>query len=70
MVGNLKDQVMVIKGPYTFYVPLQFWFCRNIGLALPLIALQYHEVAINIKFRDFKECWVNDSLQYYVNKKW
>ena len=26
------------------YVPLQFWFCRNPGLAIPLIALQYHEV--------------------------
>jgi len=32
------------------YVPLQFWFCRNIGLALPLIALQYHEVKVNIQF--------------------
>jgi len=32
------------------YVPLDFWFCRNIGLALPLIALQYHEVKINIEF--------------------
>ena len=30
------------------YVPLQFWFCRNPGLSLPLIALQYHEVKINI----------------------
>ena len=30
------------------YVPLEFWFCRNIGLALPLIALQYHEVKINL----------------------
>ncbi len=29
-----------------FYVPLQFWFCRNAGLALPLIALQYHEVKV------------------------
>jgi len=27
-------------------VPLNFWFCRNPGLALPLIALQYHEVKI------------------------
>ena len=34
------------------YVPLEFWFCRNIGLALPLIALQYHEVKINIEFSD------------------
>lgn len=32
------------------YTPLQFWFCRNIGLALPLIALQYNEVSINILF--------------------
>ena len=29
-----------------FYVPLFFWFCRNPGLALPLIALQYHEVKV------------------------
>ena len=28
------------------YTPLQFWFCRNPGLALPLIALQYHEVKV------------------------
>jgi hypothetical protein len=29
-----------------FQIPLQFWFCRNPGLALPLIALQYHEVKL------------------------
>ena len=29
-----------------YNVPLQFWFCRNPGLALPLIALQYHEVKV------------------------
>jgi len=27
-------------------MPLNFWFCRNPGLALPLIALQYHEVKV------------------------
>ena len=31
-------------------VPLQFWFCRNPGLALPLIALQYHEVKVIVEF--------------------
>jgi len=35
---------------YEVYVPLEFWFCRNVGLALPLIALQYHEVKINIEY--------------------
>ena len=34
-----------------FYVPLQFWFCRNPGLALPLIALQYHEVKVRLTTR-------------------
>jgi hypothetical protein len=42
--GDLKDK--------SLYVPLEFWFCRNIGLALPLIGLQYHEVKINIQFED------------------
>jgi len=36
--------------PVYAYVPLQFWFCRNPGLAIPLIALQYHEVRLNIEF--------------------
>ena len=40
-------------GGLTVYVPLQFWFCRNPGLALPLIALQYHEVKVNIEFKSF-----------------
>ena len=35
----------------TYYIPLQFWFCRNPGLGLPLIALQYHEVKLNVEFR-------------------
>ena len=51
----------------TLYIPLQFWFCRNPGLALPLIALQYHEVKINIEFRDARQCfcgtgeWMNQT---------
>jgi hypothetical protein len=40
----------------TLYVPLQFWYCRNPGLALPLIALQYHEVKINLDLRPIDEC--------------
>jgi hypothetical protein len=40
------------------WVPLEFWFCRNVGLALPLIALQYHEVKINIEFEQKANCLV------------
>jgi hypothetical protein len=31
------------------YIPLRFWFCNNNGLALPLIALQYHDVRVNVE---------------------
>ena len=44
------------------YVPLQFWFCRNPGLALPLIALQYHEVKIKLTTRSLAGL-VNGSTQ-------
>ena len=47
----------------TLYIPLLFWFSRNPGLALPLIALQYHEVKINIDFRPIGEVlWAVKSL--------
>ena len=47
----------------TLYIPLQFWFCNNPGLALPLIALQYHEVKINLDIRPIDEClWAVTTL--------
>jgi hypothetical protein len=47
----------------TLYVPFQFWYCRNPGLALPLIALQYHEVKINLDIRPIDEClWAVGTL--------
>jgi hypothetical protein len=45
----------------TLYIPLQFWFCRNPGLAIPLIALQYHEVRINVDFETNYNCCYGDS---------
>jgi hypothetical protein len=45
-----KDSVTASDAPTSAYVPMKFWFCRNPGLALPLIALQYHEVKFNIVF--------------------
>jgi hypothetical protein len=46
----------------TLYIPLEFWFNRHTGLALPLIALQYHEVKINIEFNELRYlCNTDDS---------
>ena len=44
------------------FIPLQFWFCRNPGLALPLIALQYHEVKINVEFEELKSLFIAYSV--------
>ena len=59
MIGNVPELTNVdrtIKPEYTLYVPLQFWFCRNNGLALPLIALEYHDVEIKIVFKNIEQC--------------
>lgn len=39
VLGSETKQEMI-------HYPLKFWFCRNPGLALPLIALQYHEIQL------------------------
>jgi len=57
--GNLVD---ISAEP--LFIPLQFWFCRNPGLALPLIALQYHEVKIILNRRG------DSDLTTSQNKLW
>lgn len=37
--------------PLQMYIPLKFWFCRNYGMALPMIALQSHEVKLTLNTR-------------------
>ena len=50
MVGHSNDATVDNADEVKrLYVPLRFWFNRNPGLALPLIALQYHEVKINLE---------------------
>jgi len=46
----------------TLYIPLQFWFCRNPGVSIPLIALQYHEVRINVDFETWQNCQYAESI--------
>ena len=38
--------------PNILYIPLTFFYTRNPGAALPLIALQYHEVKIDLQWND------------------
>lgn len=56
MVSKYESHTTV-TGPITVFIPLQFWFCRNVGLALPLVSLQYHDVRVRIKLRSFDTMW-------------
>jgi Major capsid protein N-terminus/Large eukaryotic DNA virus major capsid protein len=49
-INNTTDTMDLSGAPKRAYIPMQFWFCKNPGLAVPLIALQYHEVKFNITF--------------------
>jgi hypothetical protein len=49
-------------GAVKLYIPLQFWFNKNPGLYLPLLAMQYHPIRINMKIRDLNGMLSNTSL--------
>lgn len=56
MIGKVDGYSQpTLYGPLKLYVPLQLWFCKNPGLYLPLLAMQYHPVRINITFRPLQE---------------
>ena len=59
MVGKEGETLAASTSDTTLYIPLEFWFCRNVGLALPLIALQYHEVKVKIEFEQKPKCVVS-----------
>lgn len=64
MVGNVPKLVQSTTDAtpsITLYVPLRFWFNRNVGLALPLIALQYHDVQVNLNVANVQDCYWNSA---------
>jgi hypothetical protein len=64
MIGQVPQLIVLndsIKPRYKLIIPLLFWFSRYNGLALPLIALRYHDVLINLRLRDLSQlCYVED----------
>jgi hypothetical protein len=58
MIGDVPELTYfdASHNPYILYVPLNYWFNRFNGLALPLIALQYHDVRITIQYLDAAKC--------------
>jgi len=63
MIGKVDDYMQPQNfGPLKLYIPLRFWFCKNPGQYLPLLALQYHPIRINIKLRPLQDIFFSPQL--------
>lgn len=45
------------------YIPIDAWFCNSSKLALPLVALQYQEIQIEVTFRPLSELYTIADIQ-------
>jgi len=62
MIGKSDNPInLQNNNELNLYVPLYFWFCRNIGSSLPLIAIQSQEVRINVTFRQYQELIISSN---------
>lgn len=66
LVGNVDELTSYsdIKEKFTIRVPLQFWFCKNHSLALPLIALQSSDVKVHLELNDLQKCLKTSPTHY------
>jgi hypothetical protein len=63
MIGKVEPSAYTattFTGSMELYIPLNFWFCRNYGLALPILALYNQQIQVFVEFRKFKELWVKN----------
>ena len=49
-------------GAVLLYVPLPFWFCRDIGRSLPLINLGYMDVSVIVELQPYDKCWFKKNI--------
>lgn len=66
MLGNVSEltDYSSDKQEYTIYIPLNFWFCKSSGTALPLVSLRYSQVNINLELNDASQCYTISPTNY------
>lgn len=81
MIGDIQELTKFSNGKnsYTLQIPLQFWFCKYYNTALPILALQYNEVKINVEFSEKERCMrigptqsivINEPIVHYEQGEW
>ncbi len=76
LIGNKTYMIEPLKlqPSTTVYAPLKFWFCESFSQHLPIIALQYHEIEIEVELRNFHTMYqvlrkVGEKKYDYTNYK-
>ena len=66
MLGNVDILTNYSNGKnsYKLYIPLNFWFCQDSGLALPIIAMIHNDIKIHVQFNDFNKCYIQSPTHY------
>ncbi len=65
LIGNLEELTTYnedVKPAYFINIPLNFWFNKNMGSAFPLVASQYSDLSLRIKFRNINQCGLVELL--------
>lgn len=68
VIGDVSELTDLTNGKksYKLMVPLQFWFNRIAGLALPIVSLQYNHIKINLELSELSKCYIV-SPTYSIN---
>lgn len=66
MIGNVEKLTSYTNGkdPYLLFIPLQFWFNRITGLALPIVSLQYNHIRFNLQLNELSKCYTLAPTNY------
>jgi len=66
MIGNIDILTDYSNGKssYGLYIPLNFWFCQDSGLALPVVAMIHNEIKIHVQFNNFDKCYLQQPTNY------
>lgn len=66
MIGNtdILNSYTNGKSSVSLNIPLNFWFCQDSGLSLPLVSMVHNDIKIHVEFNDFDRCYKESPTNY------
>ncbi len=66
MIGDISLLTDMSNGKlsYSLNIPLNFWFCQDSGLSLPLVSMVHNDIKFHVEFNDFNLCYKESPTNY------